>query len=114
LAQLAYDADLDAASVAIQQGVTTHDLANAISRGLVIADRSGAIRYRSDTYLKVQDVIYRLRLGQNRYFAASRSGVRQDLIEQLLTWGGLPPAAVISFSDQQEPDMVGSTVQLNG
>jgi hypothetical protein len=96
LAQLAYDADLDAASVVIKQGVTTHDLANAISRGLVIADRSGAIRYRSDTYLRVQDVIYRLRLGQNRYFAASRSGVRQDLIEQLLTWGGLPPAAIVS------------------
>ncbi|PZD71595.1 hypothetical protein C1752_05029 [Acaryochloris thomasi RCC1774] len=106
LTQLAYDADLDAASVTIKQGVTTHDIANAISRGLVIADRSGAVRYRSHTYLKVQDVIHRLRLGQNRHFAASRSGVQQDLIEQLLTWGGLPPAAVVSFNSRQQQEQV--------
>lgn len=113
LTQLAYDADLDAASVTIKQGVTTHDIANAISRGLVIADRSGAVRYRSHTYLKVQDVIHRLRLGQNRHFAASRSGVRQDLIEQLLTWGGLPPAAVVSFNNDQQKQVSRGYLRLS-
>ncbi len=99
LAQRAYDADLDAASIAINKGVTTHDIANAIARGLVIADREGEVRYRSHTYLKVQDVIYRLRLGQNRYFAARQSGVQQALIEKLLVLGGLPPAnSTVSFN----------------
>lgn len=93
LAQLAYDADLDAASVKITKGVTTHDIANAIARGLVIANREGEIRYRSHTYLKVQDVIHRLRLGQNRHYAAQSSGVQQALIEKLLVLGGLPPAS---------------------
>ncbi len=104
LVQLAYDADLDAASVVVTKGVTTHDIANAIARGLVIADRSGAVRYRSYTYRKVQDVIYRLRLGQNRHYAARSSGVKQSLIEKLLTWGGLPPA-VVSFQPQQSPEL---------
>ncbi|MGB7412706.1 MAG: hypothetical protein WA902_00720 [Thermosynechococcaceae cyanobacterium] len=99
LAQQAYDADLDAASIAINKGVTTHDIANAIARGLVIADREGEVRYRSHTYLKVQDVIHRLRLGQNRHFAARQSGVQQALIEKLLVLGGLPPAnATVSFN----------------
>ena len=72
--------------------ITTHDIANAIIRGLVIADRNGEVPYWSHQYLQVQDVVYRLRLGQNRHYAAKRSGVSQALIEKLLTWGGLPPA----------------------
>ena len=72
--------------------ITTHDIANAIVRGLLVANRTGEVQRWSKTYMQVQDVVYRLRLGQNRYYAAQRSGVSQALIEKLLRFGGLPPA----------------------
>ncbi len=80
------------ASSESEKEITTHDIANAIVRGLVVAHRHGDVHRWSRTYMQVQDVIYRLRLGQNRHYAAQRAGVPQTLIEKLLTLGGLPPA----------------------
>ncbi|KAI9130159.1 hypothetical protein [Acaryochloris sp. CCMEE 5410] len=72
--------------------ITTHDQANAIARGLLKAHDENIVRFRSNTYWKTQDVIYLLRKGHNRQYAAKRARVPQALIEKLLTLGGLPPA----------------------
>ena len=86
------DSKAEAIPVSYAPKVTHHDIANAIVRGLVIADRNGYIKYWSPTYLSVQEVISALRQGQNWRYAAQRNHVSEAMVAQLLTWGGLPPA----------------------
>lgn len=74
------------------KAITTMDQAEAIEKGLIIAQEEGAVEMRSKTTQRVKDVISRLRRGQNRQYAARLAGVSQVLIEELLTLGGLPPA----------------------
>ncbi|MGB8700844.1 MAG: hypothetical protein WCD18_15615 [Thermosynechococcaceae cyanobacterium] len=67
----------------------THSQANALIRGLLIAKQKRQIGYQSATWMKVQDVVYRLRNGQTIAKASYRSGVALSLIERLLAWGSV-------------------------
>ena len=75
-----------------EEKITHHDVANAIARGLVVADRTGKVGYWSSTYFKVQEVISGLRRGQSWRSAAKANRVPEALVAELLTLGGLPPA----------------------
>ncbi len=57
----------------------SQELANALSRGLVVANRLGDVPYRSSTYLRVQNVIRQLRQGEQWEQAAGDSGIPETI-----------------------------------
>lgn len=65
------------------------DLANALVRGLLVANRTGEIAYHSPLSLQVQDVVRSLRRGALLSAASSRAGVPLVTVERLLSLGHL-------------------------
>ncbi len=77
------------------------DLANHLARGLLVANRSREIGYRSSLSYRVQNVIRRLRRGESITAASQRSGVSQTTIQRLLTLSQDPSAALAIAPDRE-------------
>ena len=61
--------------------------ANALAYGLAIAHSNGQIQEGSITWKKAQDAIKLLRQGKSKEEAISRSGVKEEVFNQLIQWG---------------------------
>lgn len=61
--------------------------ANAAMRGLVVANRKGEIRRGSPDWYRVQSAVAWMRRGKSKETAATLSGVKVVLIEQVIAWG---------------------------
>jgi hypothetical protein len=61
--------------------------ANAAIRGLVVANRKGEIKRGSPDWYKVQSAVAWMRRGKSKETAATLSGVKVVLIEQVIEWG---------------------------
>jgi hypothetical protein len=61
--------------------------ANALVYGLAIAHSNGQIQEGSITWKKAQDAIKLLRQGKSKEEAISRSGVKEEVFNQLIQWG---------------------------
>jgi hypothetical protein len=64
-----------------------HSLANAIVRGLLVANRTREIGYAAPLSYKVQDVVFRLRRGDDLEKASRRGGVSNQVVSRLLKLG---------------------------
>lgn len=69
-----------------------HSLANALVRGLLIANRTGEIGYAAPLSYKVQDIVRSLRRGQPLTVASNRAGVPSRIVDRLLQLGKYPSA----------------------
>jgi hypothetical protein len=69
---------------------SSHSLANAVVRGLLVANRADEIGYRSALRAQVQDAVRRLRYGDSLAQASLRSRVPQTTLERLLVLGKSP------------------------
>jgi hypothetical protein len=74
-------------SKSIQQRLFHHSQANALVRGLALANRTREVGYRSPIAVRVQPIIRDLRNGQNLQVAAKRYGVEWKVILRLLQLG---------------------------
>lgn len=61
--------------------------ANAAIRGLVVANRRGEIKRGSPDWYRVQSAVAWMRRGKSKETAATLSGVKVVLIEQVIAWG---------------------------
>jgi hypothetical protein len=61
--------------------------ANAAMRGLVVANRKGEIKRGSPAWYRVQSAVAWMRRGKSKETAATLSGVKVVLIEQVIAWG---------------------------
>ncbi|MBC1222695.1 hypothetical protein GNF10_31025 [Nostoc sp. UCD121] len=61
--------------------------ANALVYGLAIAHSNGQIKEGSITWKKAQDAVKLLRQGKSKEEAISRSGVKEEVFNQLIQWG---------------------------
>ncbi|MBC1281269.1 hypothetical protein GNF10_36465 [Nostoc sp. UCD121] len=68
------------------RGLPRND-ANALAYGLAIAHSNGQIQEGSITWKKAQDAIKMLRQGKSKEEAISRSGVKEEVFNQLIQWG---------------------------
>jgi hypothetical protein len=66
---------------------STHIAANALIRGLLIANRTGEVGYASRISYRVQDVVRNLRRGKSISFARSRCNVSEPVVGRLLQLG---------------------------
>jgi hypothetical protein len=70
------------------QGITlAHSLANALVRGLLIANRTGEIGYGAPLSYRVQNVVRRLRRGDPLTLASRRAKVSNTIVDRLLELG---------------------------
>ena len=74
-------------SKSIQQRLFHHAQANALVRGLALANRTHEVGYKSPVALRLQPIIRDLRNGQNLQAAAKRYGVEWKVILRLLQLG---------------------------
>ncbi|MCC5626350.1 hypothetical protein LC574_35945, partial [Nostoc sp. CHAB 5715] len=61
--------------------------ANALAYGLALAHSNGQIQEGSITWKKAQDAIKLLRQGKSKEEAILRSGVKEEVFNQLIQWG---------------------------
>ncbi len=66
---------------------STHAAANALIRGLLIANRTGEVGYTSAISYRVQDVVRSLRRGKSIAFAGNRCNVSEPVLGRLLQLG---------------------------
>jgi hypothetical protein len=66
---------------------STHSAANALIRGLLIANRTKEIGYTSTLSYRVQDVVRNLRRGKSLNLAGTRCRVPEPVIGRLLQLG---------------------------
>lgn len=64
-----------------------HQLANALVRGLTVANRTGEIGYKASLSAKVQNVVRSLRRGESLDVAAKSWGVPEQTVKRLLSLG---------------------------
>jgi hypothetical protein len=69
---------------------STHTAANALIRGLLIANRTGEVGYTSTISYRVQDVVRNLRRGKSIALAGDRCNVPAPVIGRLLQLGKYP------------------------
>ncbi|MGB8702884.1 MAG: hypothetical protein WCD18_25995 [Thermosynechococcaceae cyanobacterium] len=69
-----------------------HTMANALVRGLLIANRTGEIGYAAPLSYKVQDIVRNLRRGEPLTVATGRAGVPGPVVDRLLHLGNYPSA----------------------
>jgi hypothetical protein len=74
-------------SKSIQQRLFHHSQANALVRGLALANRTREVGYRSPIAVRIQPIIRDLRNGQNLQAASKRYGVEWKVILRLLQLG---------------------------
>lgn len=67
---------------------STHAAANALIRGLLVANRTGEIGFSNVLSYRVQDVVRNLRRGKSLAFASDRSNVPDRVLGRLLQLGG--------------------------
>lgn len=65
----------------------SHTLANALVRGLVVANRTGEIGYAAPLSYQVQDIVRILRRGQPLKLARTRARVPNPVVDRLLQLG---------------------------
>jgi hypothetical protein len=70
--------------------------ANALVRGLVVANQKGQIKPKTKTWNRVQTVIVLLRRGNTKQEAISKAGISLELIDQLLQWGESSTLATVN------------------
>lgn len=75
--------DMDAGATELQH----HVLANALVRGLLIANRTGEIAYAASLSYKVQNVVRNLRRGEALGKASELAGVPRRVVARLLKLG---------------------------
>ena len=66
---------------------STHTAANALIRGLLVANRTGEIGFSNVLSYRVQDVVRNLRRGRSITIAANRSSVPNQVLDRLLALG---------------------------
>jgi hypothetical protein len=66
---------------------STHAAANALIRGLLVANRTGEIGFSNILSYRVQDVVRNLRRGKSLMFAGDRSSVSTHVLARLLQLG---------------------------
>ncbi|HEY9827702.1 MAG TPA: hypothetical protein V6D19_19870 [Stenomitos sp.] len=90
------------------------DLANALIRGLAVANRTGEIAYYSPLSLQVQDVVRGLRRGALLSSASSRAGVPLVTVERLLSLGHLKrePSSLATLPAYSSPLPSSSSVGM--
>jgi hypothetical protein len=66
---------------------STHAAANALIRGLLVANRTGEIGFSNVLSYRVQDVVRNLRRGRSIALAANRSSVPSPVVDRLLVLG---------------------------
>jgi hypothetical protein len=66
---------------------STHAAANALIRGLLVANRTGEVGYTSTISYRVQDVVRNLRRGKSIAFASNRCNVAEPVLGRLLQLG---------------------------
>lgn len=71
--------------------IQPHNLANAIVRGLLVANRTGEIAYAASLSYKVQSVVRNLRRGEALGKASKVSGVPHRVVARLLKLGIYEP-----------------------
>jgi hypothetical protein len=91
-----------------EQVNASQELANALVRGLLIANRIGEISYRAPLSYRVQDVVRSLRRGESLSRASASARVPQTTLTRLLSlgkpgtsaarWLGVPPTERIILS----------------
>lgn len=69
------------------QNLSTQEIANALVRGLLVANRTREIGYTHPLSYRVQNVVRRLRWGDPLNVARSRAGIPQITINRLLALG---------------------------
>jgi hypothetical protein len=74
-------------SKSIQQRLFHHSQANALVRGLALANRTREVGYKSPISVRIQPIIRDLRNGQNLQASAKRYGVEWKVILRLLQLG---------------------------
>lgn len=67
--------------------VDSHTMANAIVRGLLVANRTGEIAYAAPLSYKIQDVVRNLRRGRALNKASHYAGVPNRVVGRLLRLG---------------------------
>lgn len=67
--------------------IQTHRLANALVRGLLVANRTGEIAYAASLSYKVQNVVRNLRRGEALGKASKLAGVPRRVVARLLKLG---------------------------
>uniref|UniRef100_B8HZ04 Uncharacterized protein n=1 Tax=Cyanothece sp. (strain PCC 7425 / ATCC 29141) TaxID=395961 RepID=B8HZ04_CYAP4 len=65
-----------------------HTLANALVRGLAVANRTGEIGYRDDLSFQVQNVVRYLRRGNTLERAVQSTRISRQTVDRLLVLGG--------------------------
>ncbi len=68
-------------------GIQPYVLANAIVRGLLVANRTGEIAYAASLSYKVQNVVRNLRRGEALGKASNLAGVPRRVVARLLKLG---------------------------
>ncbi len=66
---------------------STHSAANALIRGLLVANRTGEVGYTSTLSYRIQDVVRNLRRGRSIAFASNRCRVSEPVLGRLLQLG---------------------------
>jgi hypothetical protein len=66
---------------------STHAAANALIRGLLVANRTGEIGFSNVLSYRVQDVVRNLRRGRSLAFAGGRSSVSDRILDRLFQLG---------------------------
>jgi hypothetical protein len=79
------------------QSSSTHYLANALVRGLLVANRTREIGYYAALSYKLQDVVRRLRRGESLEMAGNRSRVSSDTLSRLLKLGQIRSARRLDY-----------------
>jgi hypothetical protein len=66
---------------------STHAAANALIRGLLVANRTGEVGYTNILSYRVQDVVRNLRRGKSIAFARNHCNVAEPILGRLLQLG---------------------------
>ncbi len=72
--------------------IQSHVLANAVVRGLLVANRTGEIAYAASLSYKVQNVVRNLRRGEALGKASKLAGVSRRVVARLLKLGAYEAA----------------------
>ncbi len=70
-----------------------HQIANALVRGLSVANRTGEIGYKASLSARVQNVVRSLRRGESLDVAAKSWGVAEKTVKRLLSLGNYQSAS---------------------
>lgn len=70
-------------------GENPHTIANALIRGLTVANRTGEIGFRSTVNFRVQSLVRHLRRGEKLEGSIKQVGIEESTVNRLLKLGGI-------------------------